>query len=351
LVLHFFCYKILKRKVLTFENESSHLKPSLKMKANYLFLLPCFILPNAISNAQKVEELGRVQPFLIGLKGTVYKFTPPQGYKLGQTLGYTQEIEKTSPVGFVYTQSLNITERELEAPFPGVPKNISVFAIIYKGQFAIKDSAEYEFILKSDDGSRLWIDSTEVINHDGIHQFSIPKKGSKVLSSGFHSMKVWYFQGMANRMGLLLLMRKLGEKEFKPFDLKPLEEEAKKYMKIENGKAVVNFNDKLLFDVSKFDVKPEANDKLNEIVKVLVFNPKAKVRIEGHTDNVGSAVKNQLLSENRAKAVEKALKDLGLGETVVFQVKGLGLTQPIADNATEEGRSKNRRVEIYIETE
>lgn len=321
------------------------------MKSNFLLLIICFICSPLVLNAQKAEDLGRTQPFLIGLKGTIYKYTIPKGYNMSQSLGYTSEIEKTTPIGYVYTQSLNISERELDLRFPGVPENVKTFAIIYTGKFAIKDSAEYEFVLKSDDGSRLWIDSTEVINHDGIHQFNIPKKGNKVLSKGFHTMKVWYFQGMATRMGLLLMIRRLGEKDFKPFDLKPLEEEAKQFMQIENGKAKVNFNDKVLFETSKSDLKPEAQEKLMTVVKVLTFNPKAKVRIEGHTDNVGSVSKNLLLSENRAKAVEKALKDLGLGETVVFQVKGFGLSQPISDNLTEEGRSKNRRVEIFIETE
>jgi outer membrane protein OmpA-like peptidoglycan-associated protein len=205
--------------------------------------------------------------------------------------------------------------------------------------------------LKSDDGSRLWIDSTEVINHDGIHQFSIPMKGNKVLSKGFHNIKVWYFQGLPTRMGLLLMMRRLGEKDFKPFDLKPLEDEAKKFMQIENGKIKISFSDKVLFDFSKSDLKPEANEKLLTVVKVLVFNPKAKIRIEGHTDNVGSAAKNQLLSETRAKAVEQALRQLGIGESTIFQIKGFGFSQPISDNTTEEGRSQNRRVEIFIETD
>jgi outer membrane protein OmpA-like peptidoglycan-associated protein len=318
----------------------------------YLFTLSAsFLLFSLVSNAQKAEDLGRTQPFLIGLKGTIYKYAFPSKAILGEKKGYSREIEQTQPIGYVYTQSLNITERELDMPFPGVPKNVTTFAIVYQGKFEIKDSAEYEFVLKSDDGSRLWIDSTEVINHDGIHQFSIPMKGNKVLSKGFHTIKVWYFQGLPTRMGLLLIMRRLGEKDFKPFDLKPLEDEAKKFMQIDNGKIKISFSDKVLFDFSKADLKPEANDKLMTVVKVLLFNPKAKIRIEGHTDNVGSAKHNQLLSENRAKAVENGLKNLGLGEMTVFKVKGFGFTQPISDNTSEEGRSQNRRVEIFIETE
>lgn len=228
------------------------------MKTSSLFLVSYLTLITVILPAQKAEDLGRAQPFLIGLKGSIYKYTLPKNYQFDRQMGYSADFENTTPIGYVYTQSLNITERELKASFPGVPDNVKTFAIIYTGKFEIKDSTTYEFILKSDDGSRLWIDSVEVINHDGIHQFGIPKKGSVALSRGFHTIKVWYFQGLPMRMGLLLLMKRAAEKDFKPFDLKPLEDEAKQFMQIENGKVRVQFNDKLLFDFSKFDLKPEA---------------------------------------------------------------------------------------------
>ena len=94
-------------------------------------------------------------------------------------------------------------------PFPGVPKGVETFAIIYTGNFEIRDSGEYFFVLKSDDGSRLWIDGKEVIDNDGIHQFKDLKTGKTVLSKGFHSIKVWYFQGFPTRMGLQLLMKNM----------------------------------------------------------------------------------------------------------------------------------------------
>jgi hypothetical protein len=126
-----------------------------------------------------------------------------------------------------------------------VPKNITQFAIIYTGKFDVKEATTYEFVLKSDDGSRLWIDSIEVINHDGIHQFNDPKKGAIKLKKGFHTIKIWYFQGLATRMGLLLLMRKEGDKQFLPFDLKPLEDEIKQIMQVDSGGAKVQLKDNL----------------------------------------------------------------------------------------------------------
>ena len=71
----------------------------------------------------------------------------------------------------------------------------------------------------------------------------------------------------------------------------------------------------------------------------------AKVEISGHTDNVGNDNANQLLSEQRAKAVYEFLVNEGC-DPKLLQWKGYGKNKPIADNQTEEGRQKNRRVEL-----
>jgi outer membrane protein OmpA-like peptidoglycan-associated protein len=70
-----------------------------------------------------------------------------------------------------------------------------------------------------------------------------------------------------------------------------------------------------------------------------------KLRVEGHTDNQGSAAANQSLSEKRAQAVVAWLSahDVPAGR---LTAKGLGQAQPVADNSTEDGRAKNRRVEL-----
>ena len=78
---------------------------------------------------------------------------------------------------------------------------------------------------------------------------------------------------------------------------------------------------------------------------MLKANPSLKVSIEGHTDNVGSGPANQTLSENRAKAVMNAISSKGINKTLLSS-KGWGQTKPVADNKTDEGKAKNRRVEI-----
>ncbi len=321
------------------------------MKNAIFYIL--FLLSFLQSYAQKSADLGRPIPFSIGLKGTIYKYSTPKNYKSSKDWNYKPEIEQTPPIGYVYTQSLNISERELNEPFPGVPKGVETFAIIYTGNFEISDSGLYFFVLKSDDGSRLWIDGNEVIDNDGIHQFKDLKTAKINLSKGFHSLKVWYFQGFPTRMGLQLLIKNTQDSlPPKPFDLAIYEKEVNNIIQSEKTEKGVKakIGDKILFDVNKYDLKPEAEEWILALVRMLVFNPKSKVIIEGHTDNVGSAASNQKLSENRAKAVMSVLKKLNVPESIQFETKGMGFSQPIAPNTTEDGRMKNRRVEVLIES-
>jgi outer membrane protein OmpA-like peptidoglycan-associated protein len=309
------------------------------------------------SQAQNSDDLGSTKPFLIGLKGAIYDFKMPRTYANvpgrpksipWDSVGYTLEYEQKKPIGYVYTQSLNITERDLTQPFPGVPRHVKYFAIIYRGKFEVSEDATYDFAIKSDDGSKVWVDSMLLINHDGIHNFSQAKKGSIALKKGFHDLKVWYFQGLIDRMGLILMWRNTIDKVWKPFDLKPIEDELKKNMTIDSNVANLQLNDKLLFEVGKFDLKNEGKMALSQIIKLLLLNPTATLRIEGHTDNKGSAASNQVLSENRAKAVATALKEMDMPHTVKIEAKGFGFSQPIASNTDEAGRAKNRRVDITV---
>lgn len=328
----------------------------MKSNTSYWLLTALLSISFLPLNAQKTEDLGQTKPFLIGLKGTIYNLVLPKVDARKTNTGipkvnYTPEIEQTTPIGYVYTQSLNISERDLNVPFPGVPEGKNKFAIIYTGNFEVKDAAEYQFGLKSDDGSRLWIDDKEVIDNDGIHQFNVPKTGNIVLSKGIHSIKVWYFQGLPMRMGLLLVMKKSTDSIFRAFDLKPYEEEVKKSIGKQQDTTAIRtqVDNKVLFETGKAELKSASSDWLLSIARVLIFNPQSKVRIEGHTDNVGSAAPNQTLSENRAKAVAEALKKLGVPTSVSFDIKGLGFSKPLVANDTEDGRAKNRRVEVFIE--
>jgi len=99
------------------------------------------------------------------------------------------------------------------------------------------------------------------------------------------------------------------------------------------------------FDTGKATIQPDSENILGEIAKLLQQNPDLKLRVEGHTDNQGSAAANQALSEKRAQAVVVWLTAHGV-PAAHLTAKGLGQTQPVADNSSEEGRAKNRRVEL-----
>lgn len=301
------------------------------------------------SFSQNAEDLGRTEPFLVGFKGTIYNLTFPKEGINPKKVGYSPEIEQTEPIGYVYAQKLFITERLLNMPFPGVPKGKNIFAIVYTGRFEVKTTSDYDFLLQSDDGSRLWIDSTEVINRDGLRQFKEMKQGRIRLSTGFHQIKVWYFQGFPDRMGLILMYKKAEEKAFQPFDFKPMEDEARQYLQQEGETMKVRFAEKFSFETSKYELKPEADSILGNVIRILNYNPNLKCRIEGHTDNVGGVKDNQVLAQNRAQAVATALQARGLPASVQVSVQGFGLSRPIASNKTEEGRAENRRVDVVLE--
>lgn len=99
------------------------------------------------------------------------------------------------------------------------------------------------------------------------------------------------------------------------------------------------------FDTSQATILPDSESVLGEVAKALEQNPDWKLRVEGHTDNQGSAAANQVLSEKRAQAVVAWLSGHGVAAERLA-AKGLGQTKPVADNATEDGRAKNRRVEL-----
>lgn len=106
-------------------------------------------------------------------------------------------------------------------------------------------------------------------------------------------------------------------------------------------------SDIVLFDFDKYDLTPEAIPVLNQVADILKRHPKANVVVEGHTDSKGTEAYNQVLSENRAKAVVKYLVDQGVNAGMLSSV-GYGKSRPITDNSTEEARHRNRRIEFRL---
>lgn len=99
------------------------------------------------------------------------------------------------------------------------------------------------------------------------------------------------------------------------------------------------------FDTNKSTIKPESQPTIDQIALLMKNNPDLKVSIEGHTDNTGTAANNNILSQQRADSVKAAVVKQSIN-VARMTTKGWGQDKPVADNRTEEGRAKNRRVEI-----
>jgi outer membrane protein OmpA-like peptidoglycan-associated protein len=102
----------------------------------------------------------------------------------------------------------------------------------------------------------------------------------------------------------------------------------------------------IYFDSNKAEVKPESDPSLKEIAKLLSQDAKLKLYVVGHTDNVGGFDYNMKLSQARADAVVKALATKYKVNPQNLKAYGVGQLVPVAPNKTEEGRAKNRRVEL-----
>lgn len=104
-----------------------------------------------------------------------------------------------------------------------------------------------------------------------------------------------------------------------------------------------------LFKTGSADLDDEAAyEQLAKAGRILAANPKLHVRIEGHTDSVGTEEKNQVLSQARADRIKAILVEGGVSADRIT-TQGFGASKPIADNKTKEGRAKNRRVEIHLD--
>jgi OOP family OmpA-OmpF porin len=106
--------------------------------------------------------------------------------------------------------------------------------------------------------------------------------------------------------------------------------------------------DTIYFDPNKTNITPTAAKALDRNGMILKENPNIKVEIGGHTDGKGAEKANQKLSEKRALSAKKYIQDKFNIPDNRLIVKGYGETKPVADNKTEEGRSKNRRVEFKV---
>lgn len=124
------------------------------------------------------------------------------------------------PAGYIYTKSLNVPERAFDSGFPGITNRFEWFALSYSGQINIPlaKTGEYTFKLISDDGSRLIIDKTIVINNDGTHS-TAAAEGKIYLEPGIHTITIDYFQGPRLHVALMFLVKPPHWPDFQIFNM------------------------------------------------------------------------------------------------------------------------------------
>jgi outer membrane protein OmpA-like peptidoglycan-associated protein len=141
--------------------------------------------------------------------------------------------------------------------------------------------------------------------------------------------------------------RKKAEERQKEAKNKLNELQSKLIMVTQDARGIILSMSDILFDVNKATLKADLKTSLAKVAGILSVYQEFHVIVEGHTDNTGSKEHNLKLSEQRAKGVLDFLVEQGI-DSKRLTSKGLGMSMPIADNKTKEGRQKNRRVDLVI---
>jgi hypothetical protein len=139
-------------------------------------------------------------------------------YLLDSQVSWLPNFRKLKSIGSLYTPILKLPPRNFQEGFPGITDRFEWFAIDYNGRFWISKPGRYRFALESDDGSKLYIDSKEVIDNDGTHAPET-KVGAVTLAEGSHTIRVSYFQGPRYQIALTLAISEPGQEKYYVFNI------------------------------------------------------------------------------------------------------------------------------------
>jgi outer membrane protein OmpA-like peptidoglycan-associated protein len=165
---------------------------------------------------------------------------------------------------------------------------------------------------------------------NGSYRFKLPEKGQYLLSVEADS-----FFRFSEVIDADSISRSGDKYLYKTIFLKPI------------GFGVPQQLDEVYFEFNKANLLPASYESLNKLVKLLKENLFLRIKIDAHTDNIGTAESNKRLSDARAEAVKRHLTNSGIATQRIL-TEGFGEEKPIADNRTEYGKSSNRRVEFTL---
>jgi hypothetical protein len=175
----------------------------IKIIAQYV-LAAIFIFPLSIHAQNNNKAFGDSIFITNGLTGKIY-LLPTNTRAL-------PDFDTMKSASTIYVDSINIPPRSWSAGFPGLQDRFEWFGIEYTGFFKANKEGEYLFRLLSDDGSKLFIDDSLIINNDGLHG-AYSKTGKIMLNDSRHSIKIQYFQGPRYQIALQLFASMNGSKE------------------------------------------------------------------------------------------------------------------------------------------
>ncbi len=161
------------------------------LKKHLLFLI--FYCPCTGLNSQTANDFGTKDRIGNGLEGNIFA--------LSADTRRLPDFDTMSSLGTIYTKELNIPRRSWTNGFPGVTDRFEWFGIEYKATFTVKKAGRYTFTLLSDDGSKLFIDDSLVVDNDGLHGL-VGKSNIFELDKSPHKIKIQYFQGPRTEIAL-----------------------------------------------------------------------------------------------------------------------------------------------------
>ncbi len=236
-------------------------------------------------------------------------------------------LDRCPLITTVVWPELKFLPRNTDEGLPGIDRK-DKFGCLLTSTLTIDSAGLYQFTLASDDGSRFWLNDSLLLDNDRPHQWRV-LRDTVPLQPGEYPVKVWYFNAHINLLGLALNTKYLG----------PITEEM----------ATVELSAAALFAYDSPTLQREAYAPLDSLLTRLRTQPARKVTVTGYTDDRGSPDYNRQLSLRRAEAVIAYLrKQLPDADGLEFVAVGLGEADPVGDNATEEGRARNRRVVVGL---
>ena len=280
------------------------------------------------SSAQVVTPAFELSPW----SGAAYALpTDPEG--LTDRKAYSPQMLEGDYLETITLPVLDIPSGE-HMPFPGTYLT-SRFSTMLYATLDVRQAGCYDVVLNSDDGSVLWLDDTLRLDNDGYHKMRL-RRAQHHLDARTYTAKLWYVDLFAPLRGI-------------EFTLTRLDDERACAKTRLTEPARVSLPAGALFASGSAELGPDAAASLDALCARLRGLGFGKLSVTGHTDNIGSTADNQSLSLRRATAVVRYLRDCVDLSDLKPVVKGAGAAVPIADNATEEGRAQNRRVEVVVE--